>query len=274
MPKWFKGRVILHEHNAEFLIWRRYASVESSLPRRLVAYMESLRIKSYEQRIVSESTRVLAAPNDIDALKRLGVPEDRFFETMHLGDDTLLSLPDPDFHPSKPHILFVGTLTWEPNADGLEWFLREVWPTLIERIPNARFSIVGDDPEKRISRLATKYPGVEALGRVEDLTPLYDTCQLFVAPLRFGGGIKVKVINAMYRGIPVITTSIGAEGLQVKHDTHLVIAENATDWVEGIIRLLGSESAWRAISTNSRTLARSLYTWERTLETAGRSIDG
>jgi glycosyltransferase involved in cell wall biosynthesis len=265
LPDDYQGKVILHTHNATYLMWDRYATTGNNFAIRSACALEARRVKAYELKAVERADLVFAAPNDIDSLVAIGGQREKFRETFHLGDDSQLSLPCLDFNRTDESLLYVGTLSWEANIDGLLWFFREVWPEVKAGHPSLRFLIAGGNPDARIVQAAQTLDGVELLGFVDDLEPLFNRARLFMAPLLFGSGIKVKVLNAMCRGLPTITTPVGAEGLAVENMTHLSISEDAPQMVDAIKQLLSDNSTWDRLRDQSRTLVEQRYTWKRVL---------
>ncbi|MEZ5022955.1 MAG: glycosyltransferase family 4 protein [Chitinophagales bacterium] len=275
VPSNFKGRVVLHQHNCEYLMWDRFAKVEKNLVKRIALKNQAWWIKNYERSICNQSDVVLAAPNDIEELKLIGGTDTNYLETYHLGDEKLLSAPELEFEKAEEALLFVGTLTWEANVDGLIWFLQEGWAKLKENHPNLKFYIVGKNPDPRIVELATAAgKDIMLTGFVEDLEPYFQKCQVFVSPLRFGSGIKVKVMNAMYRGIPTVTTPVGAEGMAVINKTHLMIEDQMSEFCTSISELINNRDTWQKLSKNSRALAKKKYTWEAVMEIVEEAVEG
>lgn len=265
LPEDYKGKVILHTHNATYLMWERYAQADGNIAIRAASAIEARRVKSYERLACNRADLVFASPNDIDNLAKLGCDRARFRETYHLGDDSQLALQTIRFENTERALLYVGTLNWEANVDGLLWFLDQVWPALKRKQPELRFDIVGGSPDQRIIDAAELLADVNLLGFVDDLEPLFQRSRLFIAPLRFGSGIKVKVLNTMCRGIPVITTSVGSEGIAAEHFKHLSITDDAESMEAAIVRLLDDSVLWQSIEHQSRELIRKNYTWKRVL---------
>ena len=261
VPRYYPCRVMLHEHNAEYIIWSRFRGFEKNVLKKIVLLLEAWRIKNAERDACKAACAIFAAPNDIRNLVRLGIPEEKFFETYHLGKEERLDLPDIDFHNTEKALLFVGTLEWEPNLDGLTWFISRVWDTLKARHPDLTFFIVGRNPNLMLRNLVRNRKDIRLTGFVEKLEPYYSRCRVFVAPLRFGSGIKVKIIDAMYRGIPVVTTAIGAEGLNVEDGVHISISDNVDKMVADTTDLLQNEKIWTSLRDNSRRLAGKTYRW-------------
>lgn len=273
IPNYFKGKIILHEHNCEYLIWQRYAEVEQNIPKKIALLNQAYRIKNYEQQICKKSDIILAAPNDIDELVKIGADRNKFLETYHLGDDELLSKEALSFNDNCSTLLYIGTLSWEANIDGLLWFYKDIWPLLKIKTPNLKFIIIGKNPDGRLQAIANNDTDIILKGFVEDVEPYFRNNNVFVTPLRFGSGIKVKVINSMYIGIPCVTTSIGAEGLKAIDGEHMFIKNNPQDFANAINELLINKQTWTKISTNARQLAKQYYTWDYVLDNIKKAIE-
>ena len=274
IPDQFKGKVVLHQHNCEYLMWDRFAKVEPSFAKRMALKNQAWRIKDYERKICNSSDAVLAAPNDIEELKKIGATETTYYETYHLGNEELLGKDPLLFDSSQKALLFVGTLTWEANVDGLIWFLNEGWPVIKSRHSDLVFYIVGKNPDDRIVKIVNQLgEDVILTGFIDDLEEYFVKARVFISPLRFGSGIKVKVMNAMYRGIPTVTTSVGAEGLAVEHGRHLMINDDIRSTVDSIDQLLTDRELWWNLHNDSRTLVREKYTWASVLSIVRESID-
>jgi glycosyltransferase involved in cell wall biosynthesis len=267
LPENFKGKVILHTHNATYLMWERYAKSDASLPYRLVTWLEAIRVKHYEKRAAALADLVFASPNDIDNLVAIGVDRSKCRVTYHLGDDSQLELPSLKFSETEKALLYIGTLNWEANIDGLLWFFESVWPEVRTLHPDLYFYVVGGKPDPRLLDAGKHLPGVEFTGFADELEPYFQKARLFMAPLRFGSGIKVKVLNSMCRGMPIITTPVGSEGLIAEHMVHLSITDidKPADMVKAIDILLTDEHQWSAMEQASRALVTEHYTWKKVL---------
>jgi len=252
--------IVLHEHNAEFVMWERLAEIETNPIKKFLIKAEANRIKRTELHYASMAETVLAAPNDIRELASIGVPKEKMHITYHLGEDHMLELPPLDFEKTEKALLFIGTLTWEANIDGLLWFLQEVFPLVMKSEPDVRFYIVGKNPDPRIKEVANQNPNITLPGFVEDTEPFYARSRVFAIPLRFGSGIKVKLLNAMYRGIPTVTTPIGTEGLDVESGKELYSEKDPESQARNILTLLRDQNTWEKMRDASRMKVKK-YTW-------------
>lgn len=254
--------VIYHAHNAYHQIWQRYSETTANPVKKMVTALESRRVRQAEKTICEQADLVFAAPNDINTLSTFCASGVRFKETLHLGDDANLDKPALDVKLTEPRLCYAGFLGWEPNVQGLLWFLEKVWPKLKATVPDLKLDIAGKNPDPRLMSVVSQTLGVKLLGFVDDLEDLYRGGRVAICPLQFGSGIKVKVANSMARGMPTVTTTVGAEGLDVHHGTHLMISDDEHSMAQSILTLLANDRLWSQISNSSRHLMRSKYTWD------------
>ena len=273
LPRDYDGLVIYHAHNAYFKMWERYASLPGNPAMRLASRLEASRVRRYEAAVANRAGLVFAAPNDARELVAAGVDAEKIRDTYHLGDDSQLVLPELCYEDTSKKLMYVGFLGWEPNVQGLLWFLGEVWPLLQQKHPDLRFDIVGKNPDKRLQAAVAHHPGITLTGYVPDLQTVYRDSRVSVAPLLFGSGMKVKVLDAMARGIPTVTTSVGAEGIEVENGRHLLVEDDPLCMAQRIDQLLDDPGLWQELQTASRELVRERYTWRRLFSEMHRAIE-
>ena len=261
VPKNFKGKVVLHEHNAEFVLWDRFAEIEKSVFKKNVLYLESKRIRKVETQYCKRADLVLAAPNDIEQLKSYGVESAKFKETYHLGEDVLLQEELISFDQTEKAIMFLGTLNWEANVNGLLYFIENIFPHIVVNEPDTVFYIVGKNPDKRLVEIANDNQKILLTGFIENVEPIYKKSRVFILPLQFGSGMKVKFLNALYRGIPTVSTKIGAEGIDVVNKQHALVADNDHEFIDSVLDLLRHEELWLKLQSEGRLLAKEKYQW-------------
>jgi glycosyltransferase involved in cell wall biosynthesis len=150
---------------------------------------------------------------------------------------------------SRDSILFVGGFRHAPNADGLRWFLDAIWPRVRAQVRQAKFNIVGPDAPEDIRNWHGR-DGVSVLGWVENLDPQLNRARVSVAPLRFGAGLKGKVVLALSRGLPVVCTSIASEGMGLRSGVDVLVADDPEEFARAIVTLLNDETAWLQLSRN------------------------
>jgi glycosyltransferase involved in cell wall biosynthesis len=156
--------------------------------------------------------------------------------------------PGPE---GRRDVLFLGGFWHTPNGDAAKWFIERIWPRVSAAAPDAHFLIAGSNPGEDILALG-QIKGVEVLGYVADLKPLYDAARVCVAPLRFGAGVKGKVGQSMAYGLPVVATSIGAEGMRLPNGEHLLVADDPEAFAEHVINLLRDDALWTRTQAQAR----------------------
>lgn len=271
VPLKIKKPIYLHQHNAEYIIWKRSLDAECNLIKKILLKMESIRVAKFEREICQRSKVVFASPNDIEQLLNLGLSPDKFSKTYHLGDDSLLNYAIPEFKYMESNITFLGNLSWGPNFDGIIWFLDEIWLDIINIKPDARLNIVGACDEEKESILR-RYPNVIVHGFVHDLNVILSNTRVFISPLRYGSGMKVKNITAMYRGLPIVTTDIGAEGINLIDKESALIANDIEAFLNSVVLLLADDDLCVKLANFARNLAKTHYGWNSNMSNIVRVI--
>lgn len=227
--------VILNEHNCEYKIMETNYMQEKNFIKKCFLALETLKIKHYEIQLIDkvDFTTVLTEYDYIDlksVLKKdfrhavipVGIPKNHIKEVNNVSEGSCLKL------------LFVGTLTWEPNNHGICWFVKNVMPLLDKK---TELIIVGKNPSKELMDLCEKNTNVKALGFVDNLDKVYDECDVMIAPIFIGSGQKVKVMEAFSRGCPVISTDFAVKGIPHLDGENVVIANNEAEFVTAVEKL-------------------------------------
>lgn len=176
--------------------------------------------------------------------------------------------PGPGFD-SRHDLVFIGGHRHPPNTDAVWWLVREVFSSIRERLPGVRLHLVGDDMPADLREAATRIDGIEFAGHVPDLTPYLDGCRVAVVPLRYGAGVKGKVSMSLAHGQPVVSTSCGVEGMQLRDGLDVLVADTARGLAEAVSRLYLDRGLWEVISNGGLANTRRHYS----LETVSRALD-
>jgi glycosyltransferase involved in cell wall biosynthesis len=161
-----------------------------------------------------------------------------------------------------PVITFLGSFLHQPNVDSVNWLISEIWPKIKSVNPNARLNIVGDDPAGNLRKLPLEGPGITYRGWVKDLDPVIAETQVWVAPLRYGAGVKGKIGLAMGNQIPVVTTSIGAEGMGLIDGHTALVKDGADDFAVAVLQLLSDQRLRASLSKNALDLFNRSFSLE------------
>jgi glycosyltransferase involved in cell wall biosynthesis len=151
-------------------------------------------------------------------------------------------------------VLFLGNYTHEPNVDAAVWLAHEIMPYVWEQLPDARLVLAGADPSPHIEKLACER--ISVTGYVPDVAHLFDSARVFAAPLRFGAGMKGKIVQSLAHALPVVTTLTGAEGIGLTHGCNALIREDARPFADAIVRLYTDRELWDTLALNSRETAQ------------------
>ena len=157
-------------------------------------------------------------------------------------------------------IAFVGAMHYRPNAEGARYFAERVFPSIIQSIPNATFTVVGADPMPEVSALAS-VAGVTVTGSVRDVRPWLESAQVVVVPLLSGGGTRIKILEAFAAGRPVVSTTVGAEGIDVVDREHLLLADDPSDFADAVVELMGNPALRDHLVSNALSLVLERYQW-------------
>jgi glycosyltransferase involved in cell wall biosynthesis len=258
---------VLFQHNVESEIWRRHSATAGNPAKKMMYRMEFRKMLRYERAAVRKFQHVIAVSGNDRSLMTRWVDGDRV-TVVPTGVDLAQYRPDPaEFDPnfdpnpldrSAPLITFVGAMDWEPNVDGVEYFCGEVWPSIKAEVPQARFRIVGRNPDRRVQKWASD--SIEVTGRVPSVVEHLHQSTVVIVPLRIGGGTRLKIYEAMATAKAVVSTTVGAEGLDVQHGRDIMLADDARSFAQAVIMLLRDpELRRRYEKAAAETAAR--YDW-------------
>jgi len=226
---------ILHEHNVESAALASASRLRGPTLPGLLRRWSISRLRRYEAAQLRRFEHTLAVSEDDARRLRLlapGAAVTAIGTGVDLGEYSASPLPDSP----EPLVVFTGMMSYWPNVDGVVWFVSEIWPRILHEVPAARFRIVGRDPSPVVRGLAG--PSVEVTGRVESVSEHLRQASLVVIPIRFGGGTRLKVYEALASGRPTVSTRLGAEGLDVRDGHDIVLAETAADFAREAVALL------------------------------------
>lgn len=253
---------VLFQHNVESMIWDRYYSTETNPLKKAYFNYERKRMARYEAAACNRFDLVFTVSEEdrLTLRNRFGVTCP--IEVLETGVDTDFFRPMPH-HPSTPgRLTFLGSMDWMPNIDGVKWFVDEVFPVVKAQFPTASLDIVGRRPGNEIRRLAAHNPSINVIADVPDVRPHIANSQLFIVPLRIGGGSRIKIYEAMAMDRPVVSTTIGAEGLPIVPDQHLAIGDTPAEFAGQVVRLLQDHDRRQAISRSGCDFVTQNHQWK------------
>lgn len=264
-------RKIVFEHNVEFQLRKRKWLVEKNPLRKMVFGAEWRKTRPLEAQVCRSFDHVLTVSDEDQQTIR------REFGVNHIS--TLPTGVDTDFFPPRGNssvpgrLVFVGSMDWDPNEDGVVWFLQNVYPLIRQAVPNVSFVVVGRNPSPRLWAIAAKVPAVEVTGTVPDVRPYLSQAEVVVVPLRIGGGTRIKIPEAMAMAKAVVSTPIGAEGLPFQDGKQIRLAEQPRDFADAVIELLENTSLRKAMESRARKEVVANHGWEAVVDKVEEVLD-
>ena len=248
-------------HNVEAEILGRHAKQVRNPLSRWMWNSQYAKMQRFERDALRQFTTVIAV-SDRDSkffADAYGVPRVRAIPTGVDLEYFSWTLPPPNTEATPPTAVFIGSMNWRPNIDGIWYFLDKVWPLVLADSPAARFVVVGRDAPTDLIAHAAKLPGVELTGFVDDVRPYVRRAHVSVIPLLVGGGTRIKAFEAMAMGCPVVSTTIGIEGLDVLAGRHYVRGDDPVSFANAILRLFSDSQARTEISTAARQIVETQF---------------
>jgi sugar transferase (PEP-CTERM/EpsH1 system associated) len=273
-----KSKIVFDDHNCEYLLQRRAFTTDLRQPKRWHAaaysFVQWQRLRAFERRAALSADAVLSvSPQDAAALTRIapsahphvifnGIDVASYDESsVKRQTSTKSPIPHrPSPIPRSSTLVFTGKMDFRPNIDAMLWFGRKVFPLLKQSIPRAQLLIVGQRPSPRLDVLRAD-PHITLTGAVDDVRPYIAQADVYVAPLRVGGGTRLKLLEAMAMCRPIVSTSLGCEGFDIASGHELVIADTPADFAHAVARLLRDDAARNEMGLRARAFVTAHYDW-------------
>jgi glycosyltransferase involved in cell wall biosynthesis len=256
-PAALKTPTVLFQHNVESALWRRQAQYEPNPIKRILFKMEAAKMAQYERAAVNRFHHVIAV-SEHDREQMHAMTGKSRISVVPTGVDLKQCTTESRSDATGKLVVFVGSMDWEANIDGVDYFCREVWPAVKKSVPDARLRIVGRNPHPRVKRWAND--SIEVTGTVPSVIEHYRQAAVNIVPLRIGGGTRLKIYEAMAAGKATVSTSIGAEGLDVEDGRDILLADTAASFADSTVKLLMDDSSRERIEAAAARKAAQ-YDW-------------
>lgn len=251
---------VLNHHNIESAMMYRRTQNERNIFKKIYFYNEARKIRRYESQKCPQF-KVNITVSDKEGIILRNFVDNVKIEVIENCVDTKFYAPMISINNEKS-LIFVGTMNWYPNKDAMLFFIKDIWPLLQREVAGLKMYIVGKSPPKRIVLLSHNDSDLIVTGYVEDVRPFLAKATAYICPLRTGGGTKVKILDAMAAGKPIIATSIACEGIPVQHEQHVLFANEPEEFVHQIKRLLEDGQLRNTLIDNSFNLVRTKFSSE------------
>lgn len=270
----FSPALILDQHNAVYRIPERLAQSTRNLAKKWLLQHETRKMREYEQSICQKFDQVVWVTTEDHAAVfgktslTNGVPilEHRCKETHHSVIPICVDVTRKQVvtrRPTPHRITFLGGLHWPPNAEGVVWFAQEVWPQIIAQCPSASLTIIGKEPPSALVGRSQQNANIEVTGYIDNLEHYLQETAVFIVPLHAGGGMRVKILDAWSWGLPIVSTTIGAEGIHYQNGIDILIADGADHFAQAVLDLLTDSERAAKVGENGRFTAKTQYSWHQ-----------
>ncbi len=259
-----RPRIVFDNLNCEYLLQKRAFLTDLRAPTRwpgaAYSFVQWHRLRRYEAQVCRRADHVLAV-SDIDALMLRELSPGSDVTVVPNGVDTQTYTPVPLHSSPTPTLVFTGTMDFRPNVDAILWFARHVLPQVQAKAPDVHLFVVGQRPHRRLEGLRDD-PAITLTGWVEDTRPYIASAAVYVAPLRIGGGTRLKLLEAMAMGKAVVATRLGAEGYPVTDGRELLLADTPSDFAAEVVALLRAPERRAELGQVARTFVEQKYDWQ------------
>ena len=256
--------LVLFEHNVEYLIWKRIADLETQPLRRTILDVEWRKLRAREAEACKKADLTIAVSED-DRRRLAALAPHARIVSVPTGVDTTYFVQN-GFKELPAQLVFSGSMDWHPNEDAVVHFADAILPRIRAEIPDATLTVVGRNPSSRLREVAHRH-GMRVTGTVDDVRPSIGEASVYVVPLRAGGGTRLKIFEALAMGKPVVSTTVGAEGLALEHGRHFLAADEPQAFADAVIELLRDPARRRMLGDAGRRLVETRYSWNTVART-------
>ena len=259
---------VLFQHNVEAMIWKRHYEVQRNPLKKAYLYGQWRKSFAYERRacrrfdmvvaVSREDAETMRSDYDVECVADVptGVDTDYFRPGAHGNGH------DAGANGQRAHnLVFTGSMDWLPNEDAIQFFTREIMPIVRRSVPDVTLTVVGRKPYASLLELSKRDSSIIVTGRVEDVRPFMEQAAAYVVPIRVGGGTRLKIYEAMAMERPIVSTTIGAEGLPVRNESHLLLADTPQAFAAAVVRVLTDKKLARTLSESAAQLVREEFGW-------------
>lgn len=253
---------VLFQHNVESMIWKRHYEVQRNPLKKAYLYRQWRKTWAYERSACRKFDMVVAvsAADEEQMRTEFGLPHAAAVPT---GVDVDYFRPRNTTMSDKHNIVFTGSMDWLPNEDAMQYFIRDVLPLIREAIPDVSLTIVGRNPYASLVEFSRRDARIIVTGRVDDVRPYIERAAAYIVPIRIGGGTRLKIYEAMAMEKPVVSTTIGAEGLPVNDGQELLLADTPAAFSAAVVRLLTTPDFAHGLGERAALAVRRQFGWER-----------
>lgn len=262
VPDDLETPTLLFQHNVEATIWRRHFQTATNPLKKAFLKQQWHRMRQYEKNACDRFDYVVAVSED-DAANMRSAYGAKNVSPIPTGVDTEYFAPGIKREKDPFNIVFTGSMDWLPNEDAMRWFTDEVLPRVRERIPDVLLTIVGRNPSPTLLDLSRRDRSVVVTGRVDDVRPYMERSSAYIVPIRIAGGTRLKIYEAMAMELPIVSSTIGAEGLPVKDGFDILLRDDRQDFADAVIEVLSDKTLAKNLGTDAARTVRERHSWSK-----------
>jgi len=260
LPDRLNCATVLFQHNVEAMIWKRHFEVQRNPMKKGFLYGQWRKAFAFERDMCRRFDKVVAVSAEDREIMRSDYGIENLAE-VPTGVDTEFFRPDPSATREPRHLVFTGSLDWLPNDDAMRYFVNEILPLVRQKMPDVKLTVVGRNPYPGLIELSKTDPNIVVTGRVEDVRPYMDRASVYIVPIRVGSGTRLKIYEAMAMELPIISTTVGAEGLNLVDGRELLIADTPEDFAAGVVKLSSDVQFAHDLGQRASDLVRTKFGW-------------
>ena len=265
VPRTLNTPVVLFQHNVEAMIWKRHYEVQTNPIKKAYLYGQWQKMRRFEKEMCRRFDSVIAVSADDREQMKHEYGAEAVFD-VPTGVDTEFFRPSGTVEAAKHEIVFTGSMDWLPNEDAIRYFMREIMPLIKNKVPDATLTVVGRNPPPALVDLSKEDSSLVITGRVDDVRPYIEGAAVYIVPLRIGGGTRLKIFEAMAMEKPVVSTTIGAEGLPLTDGVELLLADDPKTFADAVVKLFGDSQYATELGQRAAAVVRENHGWRPVTE--------
>ena len=261
MPFGLNCASVLFQHNVEAMIWKRHYEVQTNAAKRAYLYRQWQMMRAFEAKVCSRFDSVIAVSREDRETMQQEYQVKNVYD-VPTGVDVAFFLPTGRRKRQPHNLVFTGSMDWLPNEDAIRYFTEQIMPRIKHEVPGVTLTVVGRDPYPSLVELSKRDPSIIVTGRVDDVRPFIEEAAVYIVPLRIGGGTRLKIYEAMAMEKPIVSTSIGAEGLPIRNGEEILLADTPESFAEAVIGLLRNQLVATELGKRGAARVRAEFGWD------------
>jgi sugar transferase (PEP-CTERM/EpsH1 system associated) len=262
VPRQLPCPALLFQHNVEAMIWKRHSEVQANTLKYAYLLGQWHKMRAFESVMCRRFDRVVAVSREDSELMQREYKV-RAIDDVPTGVDTEFFRPRRAERREPRNLVFTGSMDWLPNEDAISYFTTQIMPLIKKQLPEVTLTVVGRNPYPALVELSRRDPSIIVTGRVEDVRPYMERAAAYVVPLRVGGGTRLKIFEAMAMEKPIVSTTVGAEGLPVRQEVELLLGDTPEAFAAAVVRVLTDEEFAFHLGRRAAKLVREQFGWSR-----------